>query len=194
MNQDAHRLLTMALAIGPTDAIEMEERRGAAQLRTSSQIPTKEVADRVLIAFGFELGAVIPDRDGNILRHAKLPPGWTKEGEGSYWTYLISPQGYKIFSIFYKAVFYDRRADMHLNPRFSISQPHTESGFQPVYELRDLSLPKESQVLYSVPFTGNPYSYEAEVAVQQVKDYADANLFIGWDNAATAWLKALNHE
>lgn len=191
---EAARVFTNALVMGTPGAIEIEERRGAAQLRASSQIPAKEVEDSVLIAFGFELGEVIPCRDGNILRHAKLPPGWTKEGEGSYWTHLISPQGYKIFSIFYKAVFYDRRADMHLNPRFSISRPHTESGFQPVYELRDLSLPKELQVLYSIPFTSNPFSKEGEVAVQQVKDYANLNLFVGWDNAATAWLKALNHE
>lgn len=185
------RLAGLSQMVGPGAAIEMEEARGAELFRASDTIPTRSVPDVVFQAFGFELGEVIPDRDGNLFRKAKLPPGWRRQaGEGSYQSHLVSSQGWKVFEIFYKAGHYDRRASITLLPRFRVAEPFVDGNFLPVMKIRDRALPEGQQILHRVPFPARDREAR-EAAWQQAVIWANVNLFSGWDDAQTAWLEAL---
>lgn len=107
--------LHLAVAMGNADGyISDMERAGQQQLLVSSMLPTNSHgSDEALIALGFELDA--PDPNDRLFRSARLPKGWSREG-GSHamWSHLIDEHGRKRVAVFYKAAFYDRRADMRL--------------------------------------------------------------------------------
>mgnify|MGYP001571938955 CR=1 FL=1 len=62
---------------------------------------------------GFAFGDPV---DGDpLFRRATLPDGWRREGSGDpRGGYLVDPRGIRRVTIWYKAAFYDRRADMVL--------------------------------------------------------------------------------
>lgn len=105
----------LLLATGDTEAvIGAQERAGQAQLVHSDSLPTKVHGDDAEFeALGFTFGQ--PDSHDPLFRPATLPDGWTKEaadhGMGSY---VVDELGRRRVSVFYKAAFYDRRADMHI--------------------------------------------------------------------------------
>lgn len=70
-------------------------------------------------ALGFELGPMPDQLDpqaDKLFRKAKLPPGWSFDAsDHSMWSRIVDEHGFQRVSIFYKAAFYDRRAEMHLN-------------------------------------------------------------------------------
>lgn len=71
-----------------------------------------------LAAIGFKFGADVDD----LFVHCELPVGWTKEGTShSMHSNLLDEQGRKRASIFFKAAFYDCRADMTVNQRYRVN-------------------------------------------------------------------------
>ena len=116
--------LTVAMGKG---GIENQEARGQAELVRSTQLPvdTRRTADAVFEALGFTFGAVT---EGDpLFREATLPDGWRKEATAhSMHSNIVDEQGRKRVDIFYKAAFYDRRANMRLVSRFSIDEDAPE--------------------------------------------------------------------
>jgi hypothetical protein len=108
--------------------IEAQEAQGQRQLVASEQIP-KEIIGATreqLTALGFEFGADVDE----LFVACKLPAGWSKRASNhSMHSDLVDDKGRVRAGIFYKAAFYDRRADMRMNRRFN---PSTfEEGTQP---------------------------------------------------------------
>jgi hypothetical protein len=102
-----------AMVFGSSGAIERQEREGQRSLIESTMLPTvvRGATDDELRSLGFELGPA--DESDPLFRPAKLPPGWTKRGtEHAMHSDLIDAKGFRRAGIFYKAAFYDRRADM----------------------------------------------------------------------------------
>lgn len=116
---DAERILSLArLGIG-TGEIEAMEARGQQQLVESTDLPTQisggTQAD--FEALGFTFGE--PHAHDPLFRPATLPEGWTKQGtDHSMHSKILDTLGRERVGVFYKAAFYDRRADMHLNTVF----------------------------------------------------------------------------
>jgi hypothetical protein len=99
-------------------AIERMEAAGQAQLCVSDVLPkemrpSREAYERM----GFVFGAPV---DGDpLFVHATLPAGWTKAPtDHSMWCKILDAKGRPRVEIFYKAAFYDRRADMRLAHRY----------------------------------------------------------------------------
>lgn len=117
----ASRELTglLVLATGDGDAvIGTQEKAGQRQVVHSDSLPTEihGGTDADFEAVGFTFGLTDPhDPHDPLFRPATLPDGWAKQGsDHDMWSYVIDELGRRRVGIFYKAAFYDRRADMHL--------------------------------------------------------------------------------
>jgi hypothetical protein len=112
-------------------AIEASEARGQAQFVASQSLPS-DVRDRkVFEALGFTFGE--PYKDDPIFAPATLPAGWTKRGtDHDMHSEILDEKGRVRAGVFYKAAFYDRRADMSLRGRYRINQEYGK-GYTSVY-------------------------------------------------------------
>ncbi|WP_424958446.1 hypothetical protein [Hyphomicrobium sp. 1Nfss2.1] len=92
------------------------EREGQQALVASTDMPkemrpSREAFEKVGFVFG-------EDVDELFVR-AKLPPGWTRAGTShAMHSDIIDEQGRKRVGVFYKAAFYDRRANAGLITRY----------------------------------------------------------------------------
>lgn len=106
------------LAAATPGGIEAQEARGQQELVNSSTLP-KECPRADLEAMGMVFGADVDD----LFTSVTLPPGWSKAAtEHHMWSDLLDDKGRRRAAIFYKAAFYDRRADMHLVTCISVSR------------------------------------------------------------------------
>lgn len=100
--------------------IEAQEAQGQQQLVASEMLPKecRNATKEQLTALGFVFGADVDE----LFVSCTLPQGWKKvASDHSMHSDIVDEQGRKRAGIFYKAAFYDRRADMSLNCRFSYS-------------------------------------------------------------------------
>lgn len=99
---------------GVSGYIEDMESAGQRQVVNSDRLPTQtHGTDEAFLDLGFSLGD--PDPADPMFRPATLPEGWKREGgDHAMWSYIVDERGIRRVAIFYKAAFYDRRADMHL--------------------------------------------------------------------------------
>lgn len=100
--------------------IEAQEAAGQAMLCAAAQLP-KEMhgcTREQLEAIGFKFGADVD----NLFVSCTLPPGWKKQAtDHSMHSNLLDDKGRVRAGIFYKAAFYDRRADLNWSRRFRVS-------------------------------------------------------------------------
>lgn len=100
-----------ALSEGSDGYIGGMEAAGQRQLVHSDQVPTE--GSDALAELGFTLGDVVAGDP--LFRHVTLPEDWTKQGtDHAMHSQILDPLGRKRVGIFYKAAFYDRRADCHV--------------------------------------------------------------------------------
>ena len=113
-------------------SIEAQEKEGQRQLAASNQLPKKgncnykEVeAKPIYEAMGIK---VLGDSAGDpLFVDVELPEGWKIQPTGhDMWSYLLDQNGHKRAGIFYKAAFYDRRADVTFEPRYVAKQEYFE--------------------------------------------------------------------
>lgn len=116
-----HHLLGAMGAGGSSNYITGMEAAGQSELVNSASLPAKvSDADRAMMeSWGFVFAA--PFADDPLFMAATLPEGWKKEGsDHDMWSYVVDAKGRKRVAVFYKAAFYDRRADMHLERRYRV--------------------------------------------------------------------------
>lgn len=95
---------------GVSEYVTGMEPAGQQQVVTSQQMP-KEGPWDALVALGFTRGEEVDD----LFVQATLPDGWSKEGsDHAMHSYVLDERGIRRIGVFYKAAFYDRRADFHL--------------------------------------------------------------------------------
>jgi hypothetical protein len=92
--------------------IEAQERQGQAQMLASTTLPTEARPDDAAFeALGFTFGDPVPGDP--LFRQATLPEGWVREGtEHAMHSVIKDERGIARVNVFYKAAFYDRKADM----------------------------------------------------------------------------------
>lgn len=104
---------------GATGAlIEAQEAAGQRQLLASDRLPTDLGQRADYEALGFVLGD--PDPADPLFMPATLPAGWTREAaDHSMWSYITDEHGRRRVATFYKAAFYDRRANARLQTPYA---------------------------------------------------------------------------
>lgn len=115
-----------AAAAATPGGIEAQEAAGQAWLIASSSLPSQMHDGRAVFeSLGFVFGAPVDD----LFITATLPPGWQKKAtEHSMNSVILDEQGRERVSVFYKAAFYDRRADMQLNVRYRLARYEQVDG------------------------------------------------------------------
>ena len=100
---------------GASRAIEDMEAQGQRELVASTVLPFPGFgdSDADFEALGFTFGDKVPGDD--LFRQATLPEGWTRAGtDHAMHSDVLDERGIARVGVFYKAAFYDRRADMHI--------------------------------------------------------------------------------
>lgn len=169
-----------ALAASTPGGIEAQEAAGQRDLVEGEMIPRRmvNVTREQLEDAGFVFGDPVDD----LFIKVKLPDGWSmKATSHSMHNDLIDDAGMKRANVFYKAAFYDRRADISFNSRLRISIEYS-GGMRRVqvvdmanngvaihaseihreddYKTGDLEREKEEQWLnYNFPDHENPFAY-----------------------------------
>lgn len=109
---DKDPMRTLARLMFQANPIERQEAQGQRELVHSALLPVDGSDHPDMQAMGIEWGE--PANGDPLFRHAKLPAGWSKRAtDHSMWSEIVDETGKKRASIFYKAAFYDRRADIH---------------------------------------------------------------------------------
>jgi hypothetical protein len=105
--------IKLLVGIDP-DGIYAQERQGQAQVLASTTLPTETRGrDDEFEALGFTFGA--PVSGDPLFREATLPAGWSRKGtEHSMHSVIEDERGIARVNIFYKAAYYDRKADMSI--------------------------------------------------------------------------------
>jgi hypothetical protein len=106
----------LKFAVAATDAVLAQEKIGQLELANSSQLPISGLlGERVRWeALGVKILDEVPS-DDPLFCHVELPAGWRKvPRDHDYWTDLVDADGTVRAEIFYKAAFYDRRANVRL--------------------------------------------------------------------------------
>jgi hypothetical protein len=112
--------------------IEAQEAAGqAALVRAADRLPT-EIRPRHITremlekTWGIQFGAEIDE----LFVEVVLPAGWTmRASEHSMHSNLVDAAGAVRAGIFYKAAFYDRRADMRLERRYEVHNDYGDTAF-----------------------------------------------------------------
>lgn len=129
----------MGLMGGSDDYIYGMEAAGQRQVVASDYLPTQGDWETVE-ALGVVRGEV--KAGDEMFTHVRLPPGWTRAGtDHSMHSEVRDERGVKRISIFYKAAFYDRRADFYVVNIGREIASHME------YSENDLALPEYWGVL-----------------------------------------------
>src|SRR5690606_27100508 len=109
----------------PRHAIVAQSRAGPSSFVNSDPLP-REMSAEVELALetaGVVFGAPVPGDD--LFVYVTLPEGWTRQGTShDMHSDLLDNKGRKRAGIFYKAAFYDRRADLRVIPRFTLCQDY----------------------------------------------------------------------
>jgi hypothetical protein len=129
--------LANALIASTPGGIEAQEAAGQAELVANGTKLPKEIrgATRAqLEALGFKFGADVDE----LFVSVTLPSGWRlKATEHSMHNDLLDANGSKRAGIFYKAAFYDRRADMCFDSRYYVHTEYSEDGTVRTVSVRD---------------------------------------------------------
>lgn len=116
-----------AVAATPS-SIEAQELAGQATMIANGQLPRRMIgASRPqLQKLGFRFGADIDQ----LFVHATLPAGWkiVADKDDAMHSDLLDSAGCVRAGVFYKAAFYDRRADIRFNPRYMLTHDYSDSG------------------------------------------------------------------
>lgn len=111
------------------------EAAGQRELVASTSLPSQLMSgsDDDFVKLGFTFGD--PDPRDPLFRPATLPEGWRKQAsDHNMWSYVVDQLGRRRVAVFYKAAFYDRRADMRLETVCSYARTLAYDGAMPVYD------------------------------------------------------------
>lgn len=178
-----------ARAIGSksnSDAILGQESAGQQSFVNSDTLPTQmSHEDReTLEAAGVVFGEVVQGDD--LFQYVNLPQGWTKSSTGhSMHNDLLDDKGRKRAGIFYKAAFYDRRADLNCVRRFGVELDYDQLD-------QGIAIATVTDGGNTI-FTTEPISFaesekrsSQEKVVEQAKSYLDEN-YPDWESASAYW-------
>lgn len=114
-------LLEMMVDRGPGSphGIEAQEKRGQLELINSEVLPTEGSNNPAFAAMGVVFREVL--QGDPLFRNVSLPAGWSKRAtDHDMWSKVVDDKGRERASVFYKAAFYDRRANIRPEPRFRV--------------------------------------------------------------------------
>ena len=173
-------------------AVEAQEADGQRSFTTSDTLPTMMgLGDRVALE---QAGVVFGEKvDGDeIFTYVTLPAGWKKVASpagDSRWTELHDDKDRCRASIFYKAAFYDRSANLNVTRRFNTGMDYDLSGKGVIVKFitdRGTKVFITEERPYKHQQYGSDYNLQASLASQEVADWL-AERYPNWEDASAYW-------
>ena len=172
------------------DAILAQEAAGQQSLINSDTLPRQMSSDdrKALEQAGVVFGDPIPGDD--LFVYVTLPEGWSKSGTShSLHSDLVDNKGRKRASIFYKAAFYDRRANLHVMRRFDIDIDYDRSDKGVIVKfVTDGGTKVFTTKEYA--YTGEQYREDYYTQMSAATDEVTAWLeehYPNWEDASAYW-------
>ena len=173
--------LDNALIASTPGGIERQEAAGQRTLVESAMLP-KEIRGATreqLTALGFKFGADVDE----LFVACDLPPGWKKLGtEHSMHSDLLDDQGRQRAGIFYKAAFYDRRANMNMVRRYGVES--WRDGI--TKEMRRVDVTDQGKVIKEFGEVGST-SWDATSALESEAKAWLATTHPEWESPLAYW-------
>ncbi len=175
---------------GAGDAILRQEADGQRSFTSSDTLPTEMSKEdrKILKKAGVKFGSPVPG--DSLFTYVTLPAGWKKVPTShSMWSDLVDDKGRKRASIFYKAAFYDRKAHLGTDRRFSIGMDYERSDKGVIVKfVTDGGTKVFTTKEY--PYTGEQYreDYKAQdsAATNDVKAWLQEH-YPKWEDASAYW-------
>jgi hypothetical protein len=115
--------LIVASTPGGIEAQEASEQRRAVAAQRLPKEGTSGASRAAWERMGFAFGNDADDLFVNVA----FPKGWRLQAtDHSMWNHLLDDKGRQRASMFYKGAFYDRKAHVHLDRRYSVDAYHDE--------------------------------------------------------------------
>ena len=158
--------LSNAMVAATPGGIEQQEKAGQTALVQSTDMPLELAPSREAFeAVGFTFGEPID----SVFQSATLPPGWSREAtDHAMHSHILDDKGRRRVEVFYKAAFYDRRADARLVHRYTIGHAYADE--------------ENGVIAVTVDRGGRPIKEFGTVEMRDHAKWGDL------ENAAKAWL------
>lgn len=115
--------LANAIAASTPGGIEAQEAAGQRAMASSFRTLPKEMDRAIAERFGFVFG----EDDDELFVNVTAPEGWAiRPTDHSMHSDIVDGKGRVRGTIFYKAAFYDRRADGRWTPRYRVENEYAE--------------------------------------------------------------------
>lgn len=183
------RMMSLPFFGGSSESIEASEKQGQQQLVKSDVLPVDmNPKDRAALeSFGVVFGDPVPG--DNLFVYATLPAGWKKVPTNhDMWSDLVDERGRKRAGIFYKAAFYDRKARLSLDARFSIEMDWSDEKDQHPNENRCM-VKDQGKVIFDTGWVAKPNDpnvYGDEILRKQAETWLSER-YPDFKNPAAYW-------
>lgn len=188
--KDPLRFLVGSMAEkSPGDAIIAQERAGQSSFVNSDTLPREMsgATRRALETAGVVFGDPVPGDD--LFVYVTLPEGWTRRSTShDMHSDLLDEKGCKRASIFYKAAFYDRRADIRAINRFGVRMDYDAPAGTLVMNVYD-----GNDIVFTISGTyegekfGDGYDELSKTLHKACNEWFNENGFPDWTNAGLYW-------
>lgn len=177
-----------AIVASTPGGIEAQEKAGQTALVSSTDMPISLQPSREAFeALGFKFGEKIDE----LFVKAELPAGWKREAtDHSMHSNILDAKGRKRVGVFYKAAFYDRKANAHLNNRFRMTKSHYEGEAKRPEKGGSVSAMVKDESTGEILFTSKPYTYQdwaaEDMAEHEVTLWMNEH-YPQWDDPTKWW-------
>lgn len=164
--------------------IERQEATGNRDFVANSTLPKCTGKDKEYLE---QMGVVFGEDADDLFVSVQLPDGWSKgHAEDSRGSYLLDDKGNRRASIFYKAAFYDRYANISLTRRYS-ARTQPVGGYKGDHKSREwesIALDQGKEIWHSVRIRPKP-EYSEDTRFEWLA-WQDAKKALG--GLAVEWL------
>lgn len=172
-------------------AIENQERNGQADAINSSKLPIDGTLDK--LATWESLGFVFQDKDEDeLFVNVIMPTGWhfIKHPEAdSRHSLLLDEQGRRRAGMFYKAAFYDTKANIYLTRRFSVDGYASTKPNTVLVNVLDNAVTPPKVIMQSeeVEVPADKQNFEVRMPMMQAMREQLSKQYPDWDNPKAYW-------
>lgn len=175
--------LTNAMVAATPGGIEAQEACGQRDMASNFKTLPKGMDREIAEGLGFKF---LPEGGDDIFDAVDAPAGWSiRPTDHSMHSDIVDDQGRVRGGIFYKAAFYDRRADGRWSQRYQAKVQYDAEYNRTSVDAFDTATGTILQA-FPVPQDDRPAWERAEQPEKDAKDYLTEH-FPDWNNAAAYW-------
>lgn len=173
--------LANAIVASTPGGIERQEAEGQRQMASSFRTLPKDMDREPAAAFGFTFG----EDDDELFVNVTAPEGWAiRPSAHSMHSDIVDERGRVRGGIFYKAAFYDRRANGNWSPRYRVESEYADDYSVVAQKAMDTAT---GEILFRELVGTDGDKYELQDAAEKVVRDALAARFSDYRDVTAYW-------